>query len=39
MPIAAEVLKKLGVYNKSKLCGVTTLDVCRSNTFLAANQG
>merc|ERR1719276_433397 len=39
VPIAAEVLKKLGVYNKSKLCGVTTLDVCRANTFLAANQG
>ena len=39
VPIAAEVLKKLGVYKKNKVCGVTTLDVCRSNTFLAANQG
>jgi len=27
VPIAAEVLKKNGVYNPSKLCGVTTLDV------------
>jgi malate dehydrogenase len=39
VPIAAEVLKKLGVYKKNKLCGVTTLDVCRANTFLADNQG
>lgn len=38
VPIAAEVLKKLGVYKKNKLCGVTTLDVCRANTFLAENQ-
>lgn len=39
VPIAAEVLKKKGVYDPSKLCGVTTLDVIRANTFLAANQG
>jgi malate dehydrogenase len=39
VPIAAEVLKKMGVYDKSKVCGVTTLDVCRANTFLADNQG
>eukprot|EP01062_Namystynia_karyoxenos_P072470 TRINITY_DN6866_c0_g1_i1.p2 TRINITY_DN6866_c0_g1~~TRINITY_DN6866_c0_g1_i1.p2 ORF type:complete len:342 (+),score=144.71 TRINITY_DN6866_c0_g1_i1:101-1126(+) len=39
VPIAAEVLKKHGVYDPKKLCGVTTLDVCRANTFLAANQG
>lgn len=39
VPIAAEVLKKAGVYDKSKLCGVTTLDVCRANTFVAASQG
>lgn len=39
VPIAAEVLKKKGVYDKSKLCGVTTLDVCRANTFIAASQG
>jgi len=39
VPIAAEVLKKAGVYDKTKLCGVTTLDVCRANTFVAENQG
>merc|ERR1719197_1457492 len=39
VPIAAEVLKKAGVYDPKKLCGVTTLDVCRANTFVGANQG
>ncbi len=39
VPIAAEVLKKAGVYNKQKLAGVTTLDVCRANTFVANSQG
>ncbi|KAG7353127.1 malate dehydrogenase [Nitzschia inconspicua] len=39
VPIAAEVLKKKGVYNPKKLCGVTTLDVCRANTFVAASMG
>jgi malate dehydrogenase len=39
VPIAAEVLKKAGVYNPAKLCGVTTLDVCRANTFVGASQG
>lgn len=38
VPIAAEVLKKKGVYDKTKLCGVTTLDVIRANTFVAENQ-
>ncbi|MGL4545368.1 MAG: malate dehydrogenase [Plesiomonas sp.] len=33
--IAAEVLKKAGVYNKRKLFGISTLDVIRSNTFVA----
>ncbi|OXX75190.1 malate dehydrogenase [Vibrio sp. V19_P1S1T109] len=36
VPIAAEVLKKSGVYDKRKLFGVTTLDVIRSETFVAA---
>jgi len=27
------------VYDKTKLCGVTTLDVIRANTFVAENQG
>ncbi|AGI31868.1 TPA: malate dehydrogenase [Mannheimia haemolytica] len=35
IPIAAEVLKKAGVYDKNKLFGVTTLDVIRANTFVA----
>merc|ERR1719482_2671407 len=39
VPIAAEVLKGMGVYNPKKVCGVTTLDICRANTFLAENQG
>jgi hypothetical protein len=29
VPIAAETLKKMGVYDKRKLMGVTTLDVVR----------
>jgi len=39
VPIAAEVLKKMGVYNPKKVCGVTTLDVCRANTFVGENLG
>jgi malate dehydrogenase len=37
--IAAEVLKAKGVYNKNKLFGVTTLDVIRSETFIAELKG
>ena len=33
--IAAEVLKKAGVYDKRKLFGVTTFDVLRSEPFVA----
>jgi malate dehydrogenase len=39
VPIAAEVLKKKGVYNPKKVCGVTTLDVCRANTFIGEAMG
>lgn len=39
VPIAAEVLKKKGVYDPKKLCGVTTLDVSRANTFVGAALG
>ncbi|KAL3797777.1 hypothetical protein ACHAWO_000394 [Cyclotella atomus] len=39
VPIAAEVLKKHGVYNPKKLAGVTTLDVCRANTFVGNHMG
>ncbi|XP_003378388.1 heat shockprotein A [Trichinella spiralis] len=35
VPIAAEVLKKYGVYDYRRLFGVTTLDIIRSNTFIA----
>lgn len=34
VPIAAEVLKKFGVFNPKKLFGVTTLDSVRAETFL-----
>ena len=37
--IAAEVLKKAGVYDKRKLFGVTTLDILRSETFVSELQG
>ena len=39
VPIAAEVLKAAGVYDKRKVFGVTTLDVIRSNTFVAERAG
>lgn len=39
VPIAAETLKAKGVYNKNKLFGVTTLDVIRSETFVAELKG
>jgi len=39
VPIAAEVLKAAGVYDKRKLFGITTLDVIRSNTFVAQTLG
>ena len=34
VPVAAEVLKKAGVYDPKRLFGVTTLDVVRANTFV-----
>ncbi|NHB94943.1 malate dehydrogenase [Photorhabdus stackebrandtii] len=37
--IAAEVLRKAGVYDKNRLFGVTTLDIIRSNTFVAELKG
>jgi len=39
VPIAAEVLKAKGVYDPKKVFGVTTLDIVRSNTFLAELKG
>jgi malate dehydrogenase len=38
VPIAAEVLKKAGVYDPKRLFGVTTLDVLRASTFVAESQ-
>ena len=37
--IAAEVLKKAGVYDKRKLFGITTLDVIRAEDFVARMKG
>mmetsp|Transcript_14046 Transcript_14046/g.30413 ORF Transcript_14046/g.30413 Transcript_14046/m.30413 type:complete len:341 (+) Transcript_14046:106-1128(+) len=39
VPIAAETLKKMGVYDKRKVLGVTTLDVVRAKTFYAEKKG
>ncbi|QWA10243.1 malate dehydrogenase [Sodalis ligni] len=39
VPIAAETLKKAGVYDKRKLFGISTLDIIRSNTFVAELKG
>ncbi|WGE89460.1 malate dehydrogenase [Actinobacillus arthritidis] len=39
VPIAAEVLRKAGVYDKRKLFGVTTLDVVRAKTFTSELKG
>mmetsp|Transcript_12222 Transcript_12222/g.14603 ORF Transcript_12222/g.14603 Transcript_12222/m.14603 type:complete len:399 (-) Transcript_12222:384-1580(-) len=39
VPIAAEVYKKAGVFQAGKILGVTTLDIVRSNTFVAELKG
>ncbi|GFR40679.1 hypothetical protein Agub_g1270, partial [Astrephomene gubernaculifera] len=39
VPIAAETLKKLGVYDPKRVIGVTSLDVVRANTFVAEARG
>ena len=39
VPIAAEVLKKAGVFDPMKLFGVTTLDVVRAETFVQEFTG
>lgn len=36
VPIAAEVLKKAGVFDPRKLFGITTLDIVRAQTFIAS---
>ena len=39
VPVFAEVLKQAGCFDPKKLLGVTTLDVVRANTFVAAAKG
>merc|ERR1712121_279983 len=39
VPIFSEVMKKMGVYDEKRIFGVTTLDVVRSNTFIAEAKG
>lgn len=39
VPIVAEVFKKAGTYDARRLFGVTTLDVIRSETFVAEAKG
>lgn len=39
VPIAAETLKKAGVYDPRRVFGVTMLDVIRSSTFVGALRG
>lgn len=39
VPIAAETLKRLGVYDEKRVLGVTTLDVVRAKTFFAEKAG
>ncbi len=39
VPIAAETLKALGVYDPKKVIGVTSLDIVRANTFVAEAKG
>lgn len=39
VPIVAETLKGMGVYDKNKVMGVTTLDVVRARTFYAEKTG
>ncbi|MFN9901202.1 MAG: lactate/malate family dehydrogenase, partial [bacterium] len=39
VPIFAEVLRAAGVYDKRRLFGVTSLDVCRANKFIGDAAG
>lgn len=39
IPIAAEVLKKAGVFDPKRLFGVTTLDILRAETFAQKYTG
>jgi len=39
IPVAAEILKKHGVYNPKKLFGISTLDIVRAQTFIGELKG
>lgn len=39
VPIARKVFQNAGCYNPARLFGVTTLDVCRANTFVSEIVG
>jgi malate dehydrogenase len=39
VPIAAEVMKKAGVFDPKRIFGVTTLDVVRANAFIGEAKG
>jgi malate dehydrogenase len=39
VPIASEVMKAAGVYDPKRLFGITTLDICRTRTFVAQHMG
>lgn len=39
VPIAAETLKAMGVYDPKRVMGVTTLDIVRANTFVSEAKG
>jgi malate/lactate dehydrogenase len=39
VPIARKIFQERGCYDANRLFGVTTLDVCRANTFVAAKMG
>jgi len=39
IPVAAEILKKGGVYNPKKLFGISTLDIVRAQTFIGELKG
>jgi NAD-dependent malate dehydrogenase len=39
VPIAAELLKKAGVFNPKRLFGISTLDIVRAQTFIGELKG
>lgn len=39
VPLACEVLKKIGQFHQNVIFGMTTLNTVRANTFVAKTQG